>query len=110
MDLYDEAMNRLEENQGNIFRSLDPGTYYIRCEHSSDLYPVVQDYWIGLNGAVPYPDEFEDDNTSATATLIAVTDGMHGHNLLPEGDEDWIRFTIPLPGHLHGTPLASGLT
>lgn len=62
------------------------------------LYPVLfgmSAYWSGHPGtaqAQTVPDNYEDDDSSATAQVIVLDDTAQAHTFHDQGDMDWVRF------------------
>lgn len=69
------------------------GTFYISVE-ASPLNPSVGKYEIGL--AFLHPDAAEPDNDMASATTIGNFQTISDRTIMPVGDVDFFKFTVPM--------------
>ena len=68
------------------------GNYYIRV-HALGSNPIgYVDYALTLTPLAA--DSYEADNSSGTATLLTAGSLQANHTIYPQGDQDWVRFTL----------------
>jgi len=103
MEMTDEAGNNImddddsgRDNNPMIMASgLDVGSYYVTVYgYSGETGP----YEIMANVMIPVKDEFEDDNSMISASLIRADGTVQRRNFTPAGDIDWVQFEVSNPG------------
>ena len=70
------------------------GTYYLRAKQTtSSISGPTTSYHLAISRGDPL-DSYEPDNTSAQAKTISTDGTPQPHNFTPNGDQDWVKFTV----------------
>jgi hypothetical protein len=70
------------------------GTYYLRIKHTvASISGPTTSYHVAISVGDPL-DSYEPDNSPAQAAPIGTDGAAQKHNFTPNGDQDWVKFTV----------------
>lgn len=91
--LFDGNLNELGPGATSFQQTLGAGTYFGMIFDTFGT-GTVSNYTLYFAVLAGTPDPYEDDETPAEATAIAVGQTQGGHTISPAGDRDWVTFTL----------------